>query len=146
MGSAPVFFGIYVFNAWSEPNVLATGIVAWDRVWAITLAAALTTFGTLALKASQPAALATTLLVSLGAMHTRLGCRRYRGRCSRDGFDRGAGPAVPAEAYETALRARGIAITDLCRCESESVYELREITTEESPERGFSDRGLPDDN
>jgi len=71
IGLGAGFFGIYIFHAWSEPNVLATGIVAWDRVWAITLAAALTTFGTLALKASQPAALATTLLVSLGAMQTR---------------------------------------------------------------------------
>jgi hypothetical protein len=40
-------------------------------MWAVAISAALTTLGSLALKAAQPAALATTLLVSLGAMQTR---------------------------------------------------------------------------
>jgi hypothetical protein len=39
----------------------------------VTIAAALTTLITLILKAGQPAALATTLLVSLGSMQTRRG-------------------------------------------------------------------------
>jgi HPP family len=65
------FFAIYLLKAWTEPNVIATGLVTWGRLWAVALAATLTTFGTLALKAAQPAALATTLLVSLGAMQTR---------------------------------------------------------------------------
>jgi hypothetical protein len=37
----------------------------------VTLAATLTTFGTLALRATQAAALVTTLLVSVAAMQTR---------------------------------------------------------------------------
>ena len=40
------------------------------RLWAVVLAAVLTTLVNLILRASQPAALATTLLVSLGAMQT----------------------------------------------------------------------------
>ena len=38
------------------------------RVWAAALAAALTVLGTLAARATQPAALSTTLVVSLGNM------------------------------------------------------------------------------
>jgi hypothetical protein len=40
-------------------------------MWTVTFAASLTTAATLLAKASQPAALSTTLLVSLGAMQTR---------------------------------------------------------------------------
>jgi HPP family len=64
-------FAIYVLNAWAAPNVLSAGIVSTQRLWAVALSAAATTLGTLILKAGQPAALATTLLVSLGAMQTR---------------------------------------------------------------------------
>ncbi|HTZ83378.1 MAG TPA: HPP family protein [Candidatus Acidoferrales bacterium] len=65
------FFALWILHAWSQPNVLSAGIVPLPRLWATTLAAALTTVLTLILKAGQPAALATTLLVSLGAMQTR---------------------------------------------------------------------------
>jgi hypothetical protein len=65
------FLAIYLSNAWAAPNVLATGVVSAQRMWATTISAALTTLVSLALKAGQPAALATTLLVSLGAMQTR---------------------------------------------------------------------------
>lgn len=65
------FLAIYVVNAWAAPNVLAAGVVSTQRLWATTIAATLTTFLTLIFKASQPAALATTLLVTLGAMQTR---------------------------------------------------------------------------
>ena len=58
-------------NAWVAPSVMATGVVSPQRVWAMTIAAALTTLATLVLRAGQPAALATTLLVSTGAMQTR---------------------------------------------------------------------------
>ena len=64
------FFSIYLFNAWTAPNVLSTGIISTQRLWATTLAATLTTLFTLILKAGQPAALATTLLISLGAMQS----------------------------------------------------------------------------
>ena len=51
--------------------MLATGLVSPQRLWATVISAALTTLACLALKARQPAVLATTLLDSLGAMQTR---------------------------------------------------------------------------
>jgi hypothetical protein len=71
IGLGAGFLSVYLLHAESSPNVLATGIVSPNRVWAIALAAALTTFVTLAMRASQPAALATTLLIALGSMQTR---------------------------------------------------------------------------
>ncbi len=73
VGLGAGFLAIYLLNAWTAPNVLSSGIVSPQRMWATTLAAALTTLLTLILRAGQPAALATTLLVSLGAMQTRQG-------------------------------------------------------------------------
>src|SRR5215471_8353762 len=71
IGLGAGFLAVYLLNAWTAPNVLATGVVSPQRIWATAISAALTTFASLALKAGQPAALATTLLVSLGAMQTR---------------------------------------------------------------------------
>src|SRR5262249_59388015 len=71
IGLSAGFLAVYLLNAWAAPNVLATGVVSAQRMWATTISAALTTFACLALKAGQPAALATTLLVSLGAMQAR---------------------------------------------------------------------------
>jgi len=71
MGLGAGFLAVYLLNAWASPNVIATGIVTPARLWAAALAAALTTLVNLMLRAGQPAALATTLLVSLGAMQTR---------------------------------------------------------------------------
>lgn len=71
IGLGAGFLAVYLLNAWAAPNVLATGVVSAQRMWATTISAALTTSATLALKAGQPAALATTLLVSLGAMQAR---------------------------------------------------------------------------
>jgi hypothetical protein len=62
------FFALWVLHAWNAPKVSASGFVAGPRLWAAVLAVAVTTLLTLLLKASQPAALATTLLVALGAM------------------------------------------------------------------------------
>lgn len=70
IGLGAGFFALWILHAWSAPNVLAAGVVTPQRLWAVTIAAAMTTFVTLLLKAGQPAALATTLLVSLGAMQT----------------------------------------------------------------------------
>jgi hypothetical protein len=70
IGLGAGFMAVYLLNAWTEPNVIATGVVSARRVWAVAISAALTTLVTLVLKAGQPAALATTLLVSLGAMQT----------------------------------------------------------------------------
>jgi hypothetical protein len=71
IGLGAGFLAICLLNAWAAPNVLATGRVSPQRIWAVAISAALTTFASLVLKAGQPAALATTLLVSLGAMQTR---------------------------------------------------------------------------
>ena len=71
IGLSAGLLAVYVLNAWAAPNVLATGVVSPQRMWATAASAALTTLASLALKAAQPAALATTLLVSLGAMQTR---------------------------------------------------------------------------
>jgi len=70
VGLAAGFAAVYVSGAWTAPNVLSSGLVPIPRLWATTLAAGLTTFLTLILRAGQPAALATTLLVSLGAMQS----------------------------------------------------------------------------
>ena len=71
IGLGAGFFSLYILNAWAAPNVLAAGVVSTQRLWATTIAAALTTLFTLIFRAGQPAALATTLLVSLGAMQNR---------------------------------------------------------------------------
>ncbi len=64
------FFSIWVIGAWTAPHVMSAGMVAAPRLWSATLACAITTALALAVKANQPAALATTLLVSLGGMQT----------------------------------------------------------------------------
>lgn len=71
VGLGAGFLGLYLLNAWAAPNVLSSGVVSSQRLGAVVVAATLTTLVTLLLKASQPASLATTLLVSLGAMQTR---------------------------------------------------------------------------
>jgi hypothetical protein len=71
IGLGAGFLAVYLLRAWAAPNVISTGVVTTQRLWAVTIAAALTTLVTLILKAGQPAALATTLLVSLGSMQTR---------------------------------------------------------------------------
>ena len=70
IGLGAGFFAVYVLNARAAPNVISTGIVSTERLWAVAIAAAITTLVTLILEAGQPAALATTLLVSLGSMQT----------------------------------------------------------------------------
>jgi hypothetical protein len=64
------FFSVFILNGWNQPHVLSTGIVTPRRLAVIGLAVALTTFVTLIAKASQPASLATCLLVALGTMQT----------------------------------------------------------------------------
>jgi hypothetical protein len=64
------FVGIIVARAWNAPNVVSAGMVTPARLAAAFVAVLLTTIGTLLLKARQPAATATTLLVALGSMQT----------------------------------------------------------------------------
>lgn len=63
------FAAIFLTRSWSVPSVSVHG-VPLPRVWAAVVAALLTAFFTLLLRAAQPAALSTTLLVSLGLMQT----------------------------------------------------------------------------
>jgi hypothetical protein len=58
---------VYATHAWTVPTV-SLASVPLLRVWAAALAAALTVLGTLAARATQPAALSTTLVVALGTM------------------------------------------------------------------------------
>lgn len=64
------WISLLAFHARSSPSVSLAGFVPPPRLAAAVLAVVLTTFVTLAIRASQPAALATTLLVSLGSMQT----------------------------------------------------------------------------
>ncbi len=70
VGLGAAFFSLYVLHAWKAPAVAAAGGITAERAWAAVLAATLTTLINLILRASQPAALATTLLVALGSMQT----------------------------------------------------------------------------
>lgn len=63
------FASLWICRAWIAPGV-SSGAVPLPRVEAATLAAFLTVLGTLLARASQPAALSTTLLISLGVMQT----------------------------------------------------------------------------
>ena len=70
-GLAAGFLAIALVHAWNAPKVLAAGQLTSARLWACVIAAALTSFVTVVLRASQPAALATTLLVALGSLQTK---------------------------------------------------------------------------
>lgn len=65
------FLAIYLMSAWGAPSVTTAHSVAPARIYCATIAAGITTIATLLLRASQPASLSTTLLVSLGSMQTR---------------------------------------------------------------------------
>lgn len=58
-----------ILQAWNAPPVSAHG-VPLPRVWAGALACVFTVIGTQLARATQPAALSTALLVSLGIMQT----------------------------------------------------------------------------
>jgi hypothetical protein len=61
------YAALLVTGAWYVAAVSATGVPP-QRLLAAVVAVALTVFFTLLLKASQPAALSTTLLIALGSM------------------------------------------------------------------------------
>lgn len=61
------FLALYMTNAWSSPGI-DVGTVGWPRIWAVVIAAAVTVVVTLLVRAAQPAAIATTLLIALGNM------------------------------------------------------------------------------
>jgi len=61
------FAALWITGAWFAAPVSANG-VPLQRVWAAVLAALITVLLTLLAKATQPAALSTTLLVALGIL------------------------------------------------------------------------------
>lgn len=65
------FLSLWLLHAWNAPKVATAEFVSSPRMWAAVVAAMLTTAATLVVKASQPASLSTTLIVSLGSMQTR---------------------------------------------------------------------------
>jgi hypothetical protein len=65
------YAAIAALQAWSVPPVSAHG-VPLARVWTAVLACVFTVVGTQLARATQPAALSTTLLVSLGLMQSWL--------------------------------------------------------------------------
>jgi hypothetical protein len=67
IGVGSGFVALWVTAAWWVPAVSA-GHIAMGRVVAGALASLLTVLGTMLAKASQPAALSTTLLVALGTL------------------------------------------------------------------------------
>jgi CBS domain-containing membrane protein len=67
IGVVAGFLGIYLTNAWNAPNI-SSGAISPQRIGACIIAAGLTVFLTLLLKASQSAAVATTLLIALGVL------------------------------------------------------------------------------
>lgn len=69
VGLGSGFLALFLFHAWTAPSVIS-GLTS-PRAFAAVVAATITTLVNLILRASQPAALSTTLLVSLGAMQTR---------------------------------------------------------------------------
>ncbi len=70
VGMGAGFAALALLGAWHAPVVNGNTFVSLARLWAAVIAAFLTTLVNLLLRSGQPAALATTLLVSLGAMQT----------------------------------------------------------------------------
>ena len=70
VGLASGWVAVWICHAAASPNVAIAGLVPAPRLWAALVAVALTTMITLAIRASQPASLATTLLVAIGSMQT----------------------------------------------------------------------------
>jgi hypothetical protein len=62
------FLGLAVLNAWNAPNPMTVGHFSILRVGACAIAVATTALFTLLVKAGQPAAYATAMLVAVGSM------------------------------------------------------------------------------
>lgn len=69
-GILAAFLSLWLTRAWWAPAVSASGVPGL-RVWATALAAMLTVFGNLLTRASQPAAVSTTLLIASGLLQTK---------------------------------------------------------------------------
>ena len=69
IGIVAGLIGLGISHAWAVPPVSVHGVPPL-RILSVAIAGLLTVIGTLALKATQPASLSTTLLISLGTMQT----------------------------------------------------------------------------
>lgn len=69
VGVLAAFLALWAMDAWSTPGI-GQGTIGWPRIGAVVLAAGITVVVTLLIKATQPAALSSTLLISLGNMQT----------------------------------------------------------------------------
>ncbi len=67
VGIASGFAAVALLRVWSQPAVLSTHTLPAARVWAAILAVCLTVFVNQLIKARQPAACSTSLLVALGS-------------------------------------------------------------------------------
>ena len=67
IGVVSGFLALAVTGAWHEPAV-STSHITMLRVWAAVVSTLLTVLGTVLLRATQPAALSTTLMVATGTM------------------------------------------------------------------------------
>lgn len=70
VGVGAGYLALFVTGAWHAAPVSNAGMPL-DRVWCTCLAAAVTVFINLLIKASQPAATSTTLLIAAGLMQAR---------------------------------------------------------------------------
>ncbi|HEX4066648.1 MAG TPA: HPP family protein [Acidobacteriaceae bacterium] len=68
-GVTAAYLALVLTHSWHLSRVSDSG-VPFPRIWAAVLASGLTVFGTLLLRASQPAAISTTLLIATGIMQT----------------------------------------------------------------------------
>ncbi len=68
LGVLAGFGALAATGAWFAPAVTGMTAVAPARVWAAGLAALLTVFATTVLRATQPAAISTSLVIALGSM------------------------------------------------------------------------------
>ena len=71
VGLGAAHLSLWLMHAYSAPKVMQAGFVSAPRMWAMVMAAVITTLVTLAIAASQPASLSTTLLVAIGSMQTQ---------------------------------------------------------------------------
>lgn len=64
------FVALAILNAWAAPEVLSAHYMTSQRVWAGVIGVALTVLVNTLVRAQQPAACSTSLLVSLGTFQT----------------------------------------------------------------------------
>jgi hypothetical protein len=72
-GLGAAFLGLWTTGAWYTPPVTGSATLSAARLWAGAIAVLVTSLLTVLLHARQPAAMATTLLVAMGAFQNARG-------------------------------------------------------------------------